>query len=228
LRDALRHQGRSFRNDAFEAVSLLPSQPRIINPQNIPAEGTALLVLNHYSRPGFDAWWIGLGISAVVPCEIHWMMTSGWRHAGVFSPITRWLFPRLAKVYGFTTAPPMPPDPREVEARVVAVRAVPQVARKTDAIIALAPEGRDQPDGILGEPPAGVGRFLYQIAKYRDRIVPIGVYEDGLFLCFNFGPSFQLEELPILPPLSLDRLVRRQVMEAISQQLPLALRGEFA
>lgn len=140
LRDALLQRQRSFRSDAIACVDLLPFTPKISNPENIPKSGPCLLVMNHYARPGFPAWWIALGISAAVPFEIHWMMTAAWTHMGPLEPVTRWLFPRLAGVYGFTTTPPMPPDPTEVEARARAVRQVLGYARGTQSpVIGLAP-----------------------------------------------------------------------------------------
>ncbi len=183
--------------------------------------------MNHYSRPGFDAWWIALGISAVVPVEIHWMMTNAWTHVGIMEPVTRWLFPRLAQVYGFTTTPPMPPAPQDVDARAQAVRRVLQVARSPGAIIGLAPEGHDQPGGGLGTPPPGVGRFIHQLAKHCQPIVPIGVYEDAEYLYFNFGPSFKLEVSSKWTAGERDHYTTQQVMRAIACQLPSYLRGEY-
>jgi hypothetical protein len=186
--------------------------------------------MNHFTRPGFGAWWIALGISAAVPVEVHWSMTAGWNHTGLLNPLTRWFFPRLAKVYGFTATPPMPPDPKGVMDRARAVRDVLRVARASKAIIAIAPEGRDYPGGVLGLPPPGVGRFIQQLSKYRERITPVGVYEDienDAQLCINFGPSFEVDNLPDLPSDDRDRLISRQVMTAIAQQLPPALRGDY-
>jgi hypothetical protein len=186
--------------------------------------------MNHYTRPGFGAWWIALGISAKLPVDAHWMMTNGWTHSGLLNPLTRWFFPRLAQIYGFTTTPPMPPDPNEVEARARAVRDVLRLARTTDAVIAVAPEGRDHPGGVLGVPPPGIGRFIQQLSKHRERITPVGVYEDSskdAGLCFNFGPGFGLEIPPDLHQGDRDRCFSTQVMTAIARQLPHSLRGEY-
>jgi hypothetical protein len=228
LRDSLLRQSRSFREDAIQTVKTLSPQPRIINPNHIPCNGPCLLVINHYSRPGFGAWWIALGISAVVPVEIHWMMTAGWTHMGVLQPVTRWLFSHLARVYGFTTTPPMPPKPGEVEARAVAVRQVIRVSRSEKAVIGLVPEGRDFPGGILGQPPKGIGRFIIQLAKHCQRIIPVGVYEEAGFLCLNFGVPFILDPPSTLPPNERDQIASQWVMAAIANQLPWRLRGKYA
>jgi hypothetical protein len=183
--------------------------------------------MNHYSRPGFDAWWIALGISAVVPAEIHWMMTNAWTHAGVLEPITGWLFPRLGRVYGFTTTPPMPPDPHDLKARAQAVRRVLTIASSPDALIGLAPEGVDQPEGILGPPPPGAGRFIHQLSKRCQRIIPIGVYDDADNFFLSFGPPYHLKIAARSTPAERDRHGIQQVMMQIASQLPPRLRGEY-
>jgi 1-acyl-sn-glycerol-3-phosphate acyltransferase len=183
--------------------------------------------MNHYTRPGFDAWWIALGISAVVPVEIHWMMTNAWTHVGFIEPITRWLFPRLAQVYGFTSTPSMPPKQKDVNARAQAARRVLKVAQKPGAIIAIAPEGRDHPGGILGTPPPGAGRFIHQLTKHCQLIVPIGVYDDMEHFYIHFGPPYQLESPADLLPDERDHHVTQQVMQSIAALLPPRLRGIY-
>jgi hypothetical protein len=99
----------------------------------------------------------------VVPQDVHWVMTAGWTFPGqrrgrLLKPLTYWLFRRVAKVYGFTTMPPMPPNPKESLARARAVRQVLEYAERANRpIIGLSPEGRDFPTGQLGTPPPGVG-----------------------------------------------------------------------
>jgi 1-acyl-sn-glycerol-3-phosphate acyltransferase len=228
LRDALRSGTRSFRTDSRTCTNLLSPPPKILNLENIPTRGPCLLVMNHYARPSFPAWWIALGISAAMPVEVHWMMTNAWRHLGPLEPFSRWLFPRLAHVYGFTPTPPMPPDPRDLEARARAVRRVLQVARSPEAMIGLAPEGRDHPEGILGPPPPGVGRFIHQLSRHCQRITPIGVYEDEDSICLDFGPVFELPPLPAESSANeCDHLVSQQVMREIARQLPLQFRGMY-
>jgi hypothetical protein len=189
--------------------------------------------MNHYSRPGFQAWWIALGISAAVPFEIHWLMTAAWTFPDnnflqTFTPLTYWLFSRVAQVYGFTTTPPMPPDPSQIQERARSVRRVLKYAREAEEpVIAIAPEGRDYPGGVLGSPSPGVGRFITQLAKQCQRITPIGVYEDDENLWISFGPAFELEMPPKCSPDDLDQEISRQVMQAIAQQLPQRLRGKY-
>ncbi|MBC8506129.1 MAG: 1-acyl-sn-glycerol-3-phosphate acyltransferase [Anaerolineales bacterium] len=228
LRDALLLRQRNFREDNLEIVKLLHPLPNILNKDNIPNSGPALLVTNHYSHPGFPAWWIAIGITASVPLDIHWLMTAGWTHLKGLQTLTRWFFPRVAQVYGITATPPMPPKPEETESRAKAVRQALRYARQSPApVIGLALEGRDHPGGILAPPPPGAGRFVGKLASHCKRIVPIGVYEDKESLCVNFGPSSKLKIPPGLSADQRDRTVSKLVMRAIAQQLPPALRGEY-
>lgn len=87
--DALRAQPRSFQADARYAVERLSPPLKILNPENIPARGPALLLCNHYTRPGLPAWWIPLSISAAVPLEIHWMITNALTYLGPFTSLSR-------------------------------------------------------------------------------------------------------------------------------------------
>jgi 1-acyl-sn-glycerol-3-phosphate acyltransferase len=225
--DATIQRPRSFRSDALKCIQLISARVKILHEENIPLKTPCVIVTNHYSRPGFPAWWIALGISAAVPVEVHWMMTSGWTHVGPLEPATRWLFPRLAQVYGFTSSPPMPPRDQDIDARAAAVRHILEAARSQDAVIGLAPEGRDHPGGILGAPPAGVGRFIYRLSKHCQRITPVGVYEDADKLHFSFGPPFYLEAPLEQSQRERDQHVTQQVMRSIACQLPHGLRGMY-
>ncbi len=228
LRDALLLRQRDFRADNLEIVKVLNPSPTLINLDNVPSRGPALLVTNHYSRPGFPAWWIAIGITAFMPLDIHWLMTAGWTHLAGLESLTRWLFPRVAQVYGITATPPMPPKPEETQTRARAVRQVISYARQSPApVIGLVPEGRDHPKGLLASPPPGAGRFIEKLVSHCHRIIPIGVYEDGEYLCINFGPAFSLEIPSWISADQRDQTISGQVMKAIAQQLPPALRGEY-
>jgi 1-acyl-sn-glycerol-3-phosphate acyltransferase len=226
---------RSFRQDALTAIPRLHTPLGVVGEENIPSAGACLLTMNHYAAPGFQAWWIALAISALVPVDIHWVMTAAWtfenrRFAGPLVPavpgmveLTRRLFPRLARLYGFTPMPPMPPDPAEVNARAIAVRRVVEYARRTPrAVIGLSPEGQDHPGGCLGAPPPGVGRFIALLAAYCPLIHPIAVYQQDGRLVLNFAPPYRLE----LP--AGDSAASHAVMLAIAHLLPFELRGIYA
>ncbi len=223
-------QSRSFRTDARVAVASWRSSLKVIGEENLPDAGPCLLTVNHYYRPGFQAWWMALALTSVVPCDMHWVMTSAWTYTDplgvlVFAPTMRWLLRQLARVYGFTA---MPPDAIEVDGRAKAVRSVFAWAHRTpQPVLGLAPEGRDSADGTLQWPPTGGGRFIYHLARLGLRLVPIGAYESEGNLCLQVGAAYELTLTPGLPPDERDRQVRDQVMRRIAAQLPPRLRGEF-
>jgi 1-acyl-sn-glycerol-3-phosphate acyltransferase len=115
--------------------------------------------------------------------------------------------------------PPMPPDPREAEARARAVLRTVRLARRmaqAGGMIGLAPEGMDTP-GSLGEPPAGAGRFVALLVEAGLPVLPVGVTEAEGRLRASFGPVF----VPQVPPdrAERDRAVTQQVMGAIGRQV---------
>ncbi len=227
------NRSRSFRHDALACVGQLDPPLEVLGCEYIPPSGPCLITVNHYSRPGFPAWWITFAVSAAVPIEIHWISTAAWTFPGRWyrRPARRaseWVLERLARVYGFTTMPPMPPDPAEVQVRTQAVRQVLTRVRQTsDIVVGLAPEGRDMPNGQLGWPPAGAGRFITHLASLGLEIAPVGVYEESDRLCASFGPRYRLDSAPGVSADERDRTVSRIVMEHIAAQMPARLRGEF-
>ena len=228
---------RSFSRDASLALTGLYPGLDIQGAQHIPPEGPCLLTCNHYGRPGFDTWWLAFSISAAVAAhrlpsadpEIHWVITGAWTFPGspwrrrFLTPVTRWIFRRVAHMYGFVSMPPMPPDPREVEARVRAVRQTLRLARQAareGGTIGLAPEGQDVGPG-LGEPPDGAGLFIDLLVQTGLPVLPVGVSEQDGRLRLSFGPLY---EPAALPPgrWERDRVMSRQVMDAIARQLQVA------
>ncbi len=235
---------RSFGADAQRCVAALRPPLRVLGPEHVPTRGPALLTINHYARQKvndaapFRAWWLALGVSAIVaaggPAGVHWIVTEAWTYpdplrAHLVTPATRWLFRRVARVYGFTSMPPMPPDPGDALARAAAVRRVLAYARATPTpLIGLAPEGSDAPGGVLQMPPSGVGRFIAHLARLGLPITPVGGFEaDGAF-CLRFGAAYALETPVAVSPAERDRATSAIVMRHIAAQLPLHLRGEFA
>ncbi len=224
---------RSFRRDALALAATFDPPFQVLGQEFIPTGGPCLLLSNHYYRPGFDAWQRTLAISAAVPVEIRWIITSALTYPGrlenwFLGGLSRWYLARAARVYGFFGMPPMPPDPRDAAARAVAVRKVVAYVRQAPAaVIGLSPEGRDILECRLGWPPPGAGRFVLYLAKLGLRLVPLGGFEEGGRLWLHFGPDFKLEPPPGLPPDDLDCWASRQVMEHIARLLPERLRGEF-
>ncbi len=241
IRDAIFLRPRVFRDDARAAVSRLDPPLRVFGEENIPQDGPCVITVNHYFRPGgsmapwrhFAAQWLAIAISSVVPKNVHWIMTGeltfpGDWYAPIGMPISRFILNRGARVYGFTTMPPMPPRPRDVEARAASVRAVLDfVMRAENPITGLAPEGGDQPGGVLTMPASGVGRFALLLAAQRLKFVPAGIYEADGELCLKFGEAYELSAPDNLSADEKDKRAAQIIMKNIAPLLPSNLRGEF-
>ena len=119
--------------------------------EHIPPSGPFLLTINHYGRPGFMTWWLVFSLSASLPVEVHWVITSAWIFPGkwyesLVGKLTAWLFRQIAQVYGFTNMTPIAPYSSEVEGRARSVRRALEHARQApQPVIGLAPEGRNHP-----------------------------------------------------------------------------------
>jgi len=127
----------------------------VLGAEAIPQKGPCLVTFNHYYRPGFNAWWMALALAATIPVEVHFVMTGELTFPGKwYAPLgmtgSRWLLRRFSHIYGFTTMPPMPPRPKDLEARTRSVRRMLAFARShPQAILGVAPEGGDQPGECL-------------------------------------------------------------------------------
>jgi hypothetical protein len=160
-------------------------------------------------------------------------MTNAWTDDGTPGAKLRALLsphvlPRLALVYGFTSMPPMPPRPHEAEARAAAVRHLLSVSRRTPPpVLALSPEGQDNPAGGLMRPHPGVGRLLALLDGLGYPFIPVGVAEDEHSLVISFGRSFHLALPSGLAAAQRDRQAADQVKQAIAALLPTALHGEY-
>jgi hypothetical protein len=228
-----RGQRRSLLEDSRHFVERLSPGLRIEGPKpSLPPRG-AVLVANHYRSPAFRAWWIGLALTAALGEEIHWVMTAAWTfrdpiRARTITPLTRALFGKLARTYGLTLMPPMPPSTHEVAARARAVREVLHyVTQVRRPLIGLVPEGGDSPAGDLSLPPPGIGRFLSLLASHGLVIFPAGVFEDGGTLCVRFGMPFTPHQAGEGRPEARDRTTAHAMMRSIADCLPERLRGPY-
>ena len=223
-------RARSFRDDAIRCARRLEPPLRVYGREHIPVAGPLVITVNHYSRPGFGAWWIALAVAAAVPLEVHWVITGELLYLGRWlSPLSRWALARIARSYGFTSMPPMPPRPAEAEERARAVRQV-LAFMKGDrkAVLGLAPEGMDHHGGRLATPSPGVGRFGLLLEGLGCAFLPVGAYEAEGALCLRFGPAYRLHLPAEVSASEKDRAAARMLMSKIAAQLPPALRGEFA
>jgi len=223
---------RSFRADSLALVGHLRAYLHVEGADPAPLDRGLLLTVNHYSRPGFRAWWLALVISALLPGEIHWIITSAWTYPDslrrrIVTPLTRLLFTRVASIYGFTCMPPMPPVSHETQARARSIRRVLAFVKQADnPIIGLAPEGRDIEHRSLGLPPPGSGRFIAHLTRLGLDILPVGFYEDGDFIGVRFGTPYYLELPDHLNTKELDAYASTVVMHHIAALLPIRLRRD--
>lgn len=231
--DGLLGRRRRFQPDARACIAGLRPPLRVLGGQHIPQGGCYAITLNHYYRLGFGSQWSSLAISAAVPADVHWIMTIELTFPGSWiaplgMPVSRFVLERAARTYGFTGMPPMPPRPRDAQARAAAVREVLRYVTHTpDAVIAIAPEGGDQPGGRLSMPPSGAGRFCLLLAGAGLSLLPVGVHETDGALTLNFGEPYQLTIAPTRSAAERDRLAAFAVMSHIAPLLPAPLRGEF-
>jgi len=224
---------RSFAEDARTSIARLHPRLKVFDKEYIPLTGPCLVTTNHYSRPGFGAWWLALAISAALPSEILWTITAAWTYpdrlrARMITPLTRWIFARAAKVYGFINMPAMGPDPNEAMVRAQAVRAVLSFAQKADRpVIGMAPEGMDFAGGRLGSPPSGAGRFMLHLSNLGMVVLPVGAFETNENFCIRFGSQYRLEVSRGLSIQERDRMASWIVMSRIASLLPANLRGQY-
>lgn len=233
LGDLILSRRRSFREDALACVGRLEPPLKIFGEENIPQAGPCVVTFNHYYRPNFNAVWMPLAISATIRQEMHFVMTGELTYPGKwYAPLGRFLskivLRRAARIYGFTTMPPMPPREKDVEARAQSVRRVLEVARhEKKLVIGLAPEGGDNPTGQIIMPACGAGRFALLLSALEYKFIPVGIYEEGGELCLRFGTAYQLRVAHGVSADEKDRAAARIVMGEIARLVPERLHGEF-
>jgi len=223
---------RDFLPDAQELVAQLRPAP-IVEGVVPDVTGSGWLVIaNHLHSQTFRAWWIALTVTSALQARLHWIMTGSWVYPNgwqrlALEPSMHWVLTRLARVYGFTSMPPMPPRAWEVQARARAVLTAVRFAEANpEAIIGLVPEGGDSTDGRIMPPPSGAGRFIHLLTRSGRRILPVGIYERDGLLHLRFGPSLSFPS-PGTPE-DRDRRAVETCMRAIAMCLPENLRGAYA
>jgi 1-acyl-sn-glycerol-3-phosphate acyltransferase len=230
----LRGRTRSLPADVETTLMAARPKPQARNDQHIPAEGPFVLVANHYERPGLKVFWGGMLASHAVAQRrtsqksLRWLMTSEWynfRLGPLPVPVwaLRWLFRRLAQVYGLVIVP------RAAERRVgraAALRTILNVVRDGEEAIGLFPEAIGT--GQLREPMPGVGSFLFSLSNRGIPILPVGIFEEEGRLIASFGPPFLMQVPRGVEKGERERLASQQVMVAIGRLLPRELWGVYA
>lgn len=232
--DLLLRRRRSFVEDARQVLRANPYPRTIEGAEHVPADGPFVLVMNHLSRRGLRPYHCAMVVSDALarrrPGEPHarWMFTSEYEDVRlgpvpIPQALIRWVFARIAAVYGFLVIPRRPPLRM---ARAAALRdAMRTLATRP---IGLTPEGVDAP-GILVEPPPGNGLFLLALARHGAPFLPVAAWEDeDGALAVRFGPTFSLSVPAGAGRTESDAIARTQVMLSIAALLPLSYRGVYA
>lgn len=232
--DLILGRRRSFARDAATVMERNRRLPRRIEGLgNVAAEGSFVLVMNHFSRRGLRPYHCAMVVTAAIATrrpggpEVRWAFTS--EYIGVrLGPLPvprwflRWLFRRIARTYGFTIIARRPERGME---RAAALR---ELARALErGPIALTPEGLES-RGQLIEPAPGTGLFLASLCRRGAPLLPVGLWEDGAGVFHvRFGQPFGLDLPPGASREEEDRLARTQVMLAIGRLLPPDWRGAY-
>jgi len=225
-------QKRNFREDSAQVFKSTHIKIETKGTTNLPAKGPALFLVNHFSAPGFSALWLAMSMAATCPTDITWAMTDAWtfpkrRFRKLARAISHFILSRIAKVYGFFTFQPISEDPTDVIEQALAVRRILHFARDhPESILSIAPEGRDTPDGTLGNPPPGAGLLINAFAKLNYRLIPVGFYATSESCHLNFGKPIGLKIKRSLEKDEIDRQMSQRVMESIGELLPEKLRNK--
>jgi len=223
---------RSFHHDASRLATLL--NVKVYGSEWVPTTGPILLTNNHYFRPGYGIWNVIIALSAVIVPEVHWITTNmltfpGQQRGVLLRPLSHYFLSQVARIYSFSTMPPMPPDPSQVEERALAIRRVMDFVDKATSpvIMGLSPEGQDFPEGRLGWPPPGSGRFIFHLIRKGLLVVPVGVFEENGCLTLHFGPPYRPEVANNSTAQDIDREVRRSIMSHLASLVPPEMSREF-
>jgi hypothetical protein len=233
--DLLLGRARSFAGDS-RTVLRANAHPRVVEGvDRIPAAGAFILVMNHFSRRGLRPYHCAMIVTDAVAArrsgqpDLRWAFTSeyrGRRLGPVPIPLTliRWLFRRVALVYGFVI---VPRRQELVVGRAAALRRFVRLVHQGSPV-GLTPEGAAaDATGPLVEPPEGSGLFLALLGRGGVLLLPVGVFEQGQTLVVRFGAPFVLVTDERATKAEQDRSARTCVMTAIASLLPHEYRGKY-
>lgn len=226
---------------AARAHHILYPPPQILDAEQIPTDTPFVLVFNHYSTARLAAWWGPLVALDVIharrtraPRELQFVMAQEWIYTTRFGravkqPFTKWLFDRIARVYGLVTVAPVADGAYTRGQAVVGVRhALELTRREPPALLALAPEGQSGPNATLCEPPPGAGIFLLLLTREKIPLVPLGICETDNALTLRFGEPFLLRASRAAVRAERDRAAATCVMQTLAALVPPEIRARYA
>jgi 1-acyl-sn-glycerol-3-phosphate acyltransferase len=184
----LRGEPRSLLADTLRMVDALPAPPRIYGQEYVPA-GPFVLVANHYQRRDLWIGWAGSLLIQAVGRSVHWLTLRESRFRGRELPLTRGLFTRVARTYGFI---PLPADLRDHAGQALAIRRAVRLLR-TGEVLGLFPEGQRGSAGTVSPALPGTPRLACLLSRYAP-LLPAAVWEGGGRLHASIGPPFRLSE----------------------------------
>ncbi len=213
---------RSLHDDAVRLSAQLRPPIRYEGLEHIRLQKPYVVMVNHYARPGFSTPWIALGISAVLPAEVTWIMSNEWLFEGnpfafVLRPLMRFVLRSITLAYGLVPMPTMVQGYSTPQERMIGVReAIERVREDPNCILGITPEGMDSPNGKLMLPPTGVGRFMLHLSEMGLPILPAAVFEADGCLHVHFGEPSHLEVAGGLSSLATDLAAREWIMQRIA------------
>jgi len=157
-------------------------------------------------------------------------MTEEWVFQGhplarLLRPLMRFVLGSLHEVFSFLPMPPMVAGYSDTNQRTVAIRRVIDYTRKNpQAVIGIAPEGRDALQPGMGELPAGVGKFILHLNRMGLHIFPAGITEAHGQLHVRFGEPYDITLADIEG--DVDERARKIVRERIIRMLSPVIRDE--
>ena len=216
-------------------------QPVVRGEEHIPERGPFVAVVNHYQRRYYWVGWNAFLVSMIVKrrrgprAVVHWLMHDGFeqrRRGAIPWPwwFLRWLFRRVARMYDMV---PVPTSPRNKSGRAPAVRTMLELVSPRDGSregepIGLFPEARNQPRGVLGQPPPATGRLLLELGRRGVPLLPVGVHDLDGETNVTFGRPFHVEVPPDPSNQEAAEEACRQAMVTIGRLLPRELWGAYA
>lgn len=227
---------RSIVDDSALAIRSLPLSPNVVGLEHLPAEGSFVLLANHYQRPGLWIGWSGAALINAVTSQrdvdIHLVTTDRARLGRFEVPGTHWIFERVAAVWGLQRVTPEAFGAQaEGRQRYVLLHLMRLLRRRQQrpVCLILMPEGDEgNADGLVEAAP-GSGRALAAISGMDIPLVPAAVWEENGRLQVRFGEPFALApDSQALSSRFQDRVYSEKIMLELARLLPPALRGRYA